>query len=106
MSNRPISSNSTASLGLESLSTLLPNRWSLSPARREPDLGTYQPDAVIEVRAPDGSRGLLVVEAKSNITAQQAASIATRLATAAEQAPGATPILITRFASSTAQQRL
>lgn len=74
--------------------------------RREPDLGNYRPDAVLEIRAPDGSRGLLVVEAKSSITAQQAANIATRLATAAEQAPGATPLLITRFASSTAQQRL
>ncbi len=106
MSNIPVSSNSTASLGLESLSTRLPNRWSLLPARKEPDFGNYRPDALVEVRAPDGSRGLLMVEAKSSVTAQQAANLATRLVAAAEQTPGVTPLLITRFASSTAQQRL
>jgi len=106
MSNILISSNSTASQGLTALSTHLPDRWSLLPARKEPDFGRYRPDAVMEVRAPDGARAILLVEAKSRVTAQQAASLAPRLAAAAEQAPGATALLITRFASSTTQQRL
>ena len=88
MSNIPVSSNSTASLGLESLSTRLPNRWSLLPARKEPDFGNYRPDALVEVRAPDGSRGLLMVEAKSSVTAQQAANLATRLVAAARTRTG------------------
>jgi len=106
MSNAPISSNSTASQGLTALSTRLPDRWSLLPARKEPDFGNYRPDAVMEVRAPDGGRAILLVEAKSRVTAQQAANLAPRLAAAAKQAPGATALLITRFASSTTQQRL
>ncbi len=106
MSNRAISGNSTVAQGIEALSARLPGRWSLLPARKQPDIADYRPDAVLEMRASDGNWATVLVEAKPRLTAQQAADLAPRLAAAAEQAGAAAALLVTRFASRTTRQRL
>lgn len=60
----------------------------------------------MQISAPDGSRALLLVEAKKQLTAQLAADLGPRLAAAAAEARVGGALLITRFASPLTRDRL
>lgn len=48
---------------IEELRRQLPDGWSVRRARSRPPRGLWEPDAIYEVAAPTGSRGLLAIEA-------------------------------------------
>lgn len=62
-----ISENTLVRDTLAVLQSKLPASWSTSVVA-QPGLGDLRPDAVIEIRAPDGGRRLLMLEAKPQLT--------------------------------------
>jgi hypothetical protein len=106
MRNMPLSDNTLLARGLKALSARFPQRWSIVPARSTPRLANYRPDAVLEVRAPDGRRAILLVEVKSRLTAQQAAALGPRLSEAASRSRVAGALLVAPFVGVLARDRL
>ncbi len=106
MRNDGIIDNALVARGLDALRDRLPVRWKLSPKRPGRSVRNYQPDALLEIRAPDGSRGVLLVEAKSRLPAQLAADIGRRLTAGATQAQAAGALVIAPFLSLMARDRL
>ncbi|MBI4500905.1 MAG: hypothetical protein HY700_07060 [Gemmatimonadetes bacterium] len=74
--------------------------------RAQARVATYRPDAVFEIRAPDDTRGLLLVEAKSPLTARLASDLGPRLAPVVREGEAAGALVVTRFASELSQDRL
>lgn len=105
MRNRGVLSNGTGARGIEALARRLPDDWNLETTELPPVSGSPRPDAALEVRAPDGARATILVEVKERLSAQQAADLAPKLAAVARSI-GASVLVIARFASPIAQQRL
>jgi len=61
---------------------------------------------VAEIRAPDGTKALLLIEVKPRLTAREAADLGPRLAPALGQGGAAAGLVVTRFASELARDRL
>jgi hypothetical protein len=106
MRNAPSLDNTIIIRGVEALSARLPKGWKLSVTSPRPRSARYRPDALLEIRAPDGGRGVLIVEARGQVTAQQAASLGVRLAAAAAAAKVGGALLVTRFVSDMTKNRL
>lgn len=106
MSNRPISGNTLLTRSTQALGARLPDGWRLSTTSLEQTrLPGYQPDARLDIRSPDGRRAVLWIEAKSRLTAQDAAILGPRLsAQASTQADGA--LVVAPFLSELARARL
>lgn len=72
----------------------------------QPTGKNHSPDALFEVRGPDGGRAIVVVEAKQRVTAEQAAALVPRLEQAANQNNATGRLLVTSFLSPMARERL
>ncbi len=94
------------SRALNMLRTLLPKGWVLRERTRERKYDRYTADVIVEVVAPDGAKAVLLVEAKSTLTARDAVDISSRLAAAVQQAGAAGGLIATRFASEMSQDRI
>jgi len=105
MSNTTISDNTTVNRALEALKARLPSGWGLR-TRPKARAGRYRPDSVVEIRAPDGTKGVLLIEAKSPLTAREASEFSLRIAPAVQESAAAGALIVTRFASERAQDRL
>jgi len=106
MRNRAFLGNTLIARGLEALRARLPERWTISTGRLTARVPDYRPDAVFELRAPDGTRATVLVEAKDRLAAQQASDLGARLATAARKARADGVLLIAPFLSAMARERL
>ena len=90
---------------LDALSAHLPSGWSVR-TRVQPRLQSYRPDAVAEIRAPDGRKALLLVEVKSPLTAREASDLGARLPPVVREGGAVAALVVTRFASELARDRL
>lgn len=106
MRNSAYFSNKTLARALEALRSRLPDGWAVVRSVREPRGSEYRPDALLEVRGPDGSRSTVVVEAKDTITASQAVVLSRQLTQAVEDNNAAASLLVTRYLSELARERL
>lgn len=106
MRNTASSGNSIVARGIEALRARLPERWIISARRLPVRVPDYQPDAVFEVRAPDGSCAILLVEARRGLAAQQAADVGSRLAAVARRGRADAVLLIAPFLSAMTRDRL
>ena len=106
MRNTASFGNSLITRAVEVLSERLPDRWLLSPANRKSRGIDYRPDALLEVRGPDGTRTLIVVEAKSSVTAAEAAALGPRLEAAARENKAAAALVVASYLSPLARERL
>lgn len=59
---------------IEELRRQLPDGWSVRRARSRPPRGIWEPDAIYEISAPGGSRGLLAMEAKRPLPPREVVS--------------------------------
>jgi len=91
---------------VDTLRKRLPDRWIVARAIQEPRGSVYRPDALLEVRGPDGSRTTIAVEAKRSVTAAEAAALAPRLTLAARENKASGTLLITNYLSPLARERL
>ncbi len=106
MRNATTSDNTFVTRGIDALRDRLPVRWRLSPKRPARQVRNYKPDALLEIRAPDGVRAVLLVEAKPRLPAQLAADLGSRLTALATQARATGALVIAPFLSPMARDRL
>jgi hypothetical protein len=106
MRNIRLSSNRTLTRALEALRSRLPAGWAVVRSAREPRGAGYRPDDLLEVRGPDGSKSTVVVEARDTVTASQAAIISRQLTKAVVDNRAARSLLVTRYLSELARERL
>lgn len=105
MSNMPNPDNSVLVRALDALGARLPPGWRVR-TRVQPRRSSYRPDAVAEIRAPDGTKARLLIEVKPRLTAREAADLGSRLAPVLRQGGAAAGLVVTRFASELARDRL
>lgn len=91
---------------MATLRSRLPPGWAIVQAVREPRGSVYRPDALLDVRAPDGSKGRLIVEAKQNITAAQALTLTPQLNQAARENGATGSMVVSAYLSPLARERL
>ncbi len=95
---------------LRSLVDRLPATWTISDAAFDPGPRTRAngPDAVVEVRAPDGTTAVLVIEAKRTIRTRDVVTELDRLreTTDALGLTGAIPTLVARYLAPTTRDRV
>jgi hypothetical protein len=91
---------------VERLRRILPAQWKLELAAVQPRDAKVVADALLTVVAPDGAKATLLVEAKSRISARQAANLASWWAPALEESRRDGAILFARFVSRMARERL
>ncbi len=106
MRNTSSFGNSLLTRGMDVWRERMPDRWLLSPAIREPRGTDYRPDGLVEVRSPDGVRAVIAVEAKSSVTAAEAAALGPRLEAAVRENKAATALVVTNYLSPLARERL
>lgn len=70
MWNKTISETELVQHACESLASRLPADWKLVESKQR-RTSRQSPDAVVELRAPDGSRAFLLIEAKRNLEPRQ-----------------------------------
>lgn len=98
--------NTILERALDSLRERLPAQWIVTRAAEEPRGTDYLPDALLKVRAPDGTTATVVVEVKQAVTPAVAAALASQLNLAQSQSNAAASLLVARYLSPLARQRL
>jgi hypothetical protein len=93
-----------------SLAERLPSTWRVD-MQLAPRLAGWRPDALLEISAPDGERGVLLVEAKLELEPRGVEPLVTMLERAAVDAdlPSESkgpPMVVSRFLSARAQELL
>ena len=89
------------------LQGLLPDRWKVDFSAAMPEQRSRGADGRLTISAPDGSVASLFVELKSRLSARQAQEVAAEAeGWGASNQAGDGLIVLTRFASSMARQRL
>lgn len=91
---------------MDALRDRLPTGWAVVRAVREPRGKDYRPDALLEVRAPDGRKASIILEAKASMTAAQAATLPRQLDQAARENNATGSLLVTGYLSHLARERL
>lgn len=97
--------NALLNNAVEGLRSLLPDGWRLTPSKTARRRG-LKADTRLTIRAPDGARALLLVEAKRRVTPRQAAEGAAQLTGAAREGRAAGALLISDFLSELSRKRL
>jgi hypothetical protein len=105
MSNSTNLDNAMVARAIEALGARLPPGWSVR-TRVQPRRPRYRADAVAEIRSPDGTKALLLVEGKSRLTAREASDLGLRLAPVLRESGAAAGLVVTRFASELTRDRL
>lgn len=95
---------------LRSLLDRLPPSWTISDAAVDPgtSTGADRPDALVEVRAPDGTTALLAIEAKRTIRTRDVDTELDRLRQGTDVLglTGAIPTLVARYLAPTTRDRV
>lgn len=107
MRNTTISGNSTVFGAVAELGARLPGNWRTS-VELEPVAGDRYADTLLEVYAPDGARGVLVLEEKKRLEPRDVSRVADRLASYSRLYGGGepTPVVVAPFLSSRTRERL
>lgn len=90
----------------QALKNRLPADWSIEQMRQGPGLSFKRPDAVLEVRGPDGKTAKLLVEAKSSIEPKDVSDLIQRFNSLEKSFKGSYPLLAVRFLTSRTQEKL
>jgi len=106
MSNSGAFGNSVLGRGLQYLAERLPPRWSIARADQRPRNQNAKSDGILEIRAPDGTRSTIIVEATVGLTAVEARALAGRLDQAARDNGASGRLVVTTFLSALARERL
>lgn len=95
---------------LRSLADRLPSTWTLADVTLEVSPGDRgaRPEAVLELRAPDGTTAVLVVEVKRTIAARDVDAELERLIRTVDllDLSGAVPTLVARYLPATTRERV
>ncbi|MEA5455638.1 hypothetical protein SPF06_12970 [Sinomonas sp. JGH33] len=92
------------SAGVAAIRDRLPSTWSLSTGGRETsDRGA---DAVLSIRAPDGTKAVLIVEAKRLLETRDVATIREQLANLTARQPGSVGVVVAQYLSKSTRERL
>lgn len=91
---------------LDALRKRLPPGWEVSRTVREPRGTDYRPDAVVELRAPDGRKANVVLEAKGSVTTTQTTLLSSQLGQAARENGATASLIVTGYLSELARARL
>lgn len=107
MRNRAYSGNTLLKRAVELLRERLPPDWGVE-VTLEPraERRANRPDALLMVFGPDGRRAMLVVEAKSRVTAAEASGLTPRLERAAQTSKAAGSLVVTSYLTPLARDRL
>ncbi len=105
--NTTVSGNNTTSAAVDELGRRLPASWRVG-VELQPVVGDRHADAFIEVCAPDGTRGVFVVEEKGRLEPKDVPRTADLLARYVQSYDGerAAPVVVAPFLSSRARERL
>jgi hypothetical protein len=106
MRNTAYKGNKLLLRAIEALRNRLPPGWAIVQAVREPRGNYYRPDALLDLRAPDGVKARLVLEAKQNVTAVQAASLPSKLDRAVRENNAVASMVVSNYLSPLARERL
>jgi hypothetical protein len=101
MRNRPLSGNRLVSRAVAEITARIPRGWE-SRVVREAGPRDRRVDAQIEVRAPDGSRGWLLLEAKNRLEPKDVPALASSWAVWGE----GSPIIAAPYLSPRTRERL
>ncbi len=107
MRNTTTSGNSTVFGAVAELGVRLPGNWRTS-LELEPVAGDKRADALLEVYAPDGALGVLVLEEKKRLEPREVSRVADQLASYSRLYGGGepTPVVVAPFLSSRTRERL
>ncbi len=107
LSNTGLSGNSVVYMAVGDLARRLPKGWR-AEVEPQPVVGDRRADALVSIRAPDGTRGILVVEEKGRLEPKDVPRIADQLARYVRSSDGerAAPVVVAPFLSSRARERL
>lgn len=106
MRNNTYSENKVLVRAVAALRKRLPTGWTIVQAVREPRGSEYRPDALLDLRAPDGAKARLVLEAKQSVSAVQAAALTRQLGQAVRENGATGSMVVTNYLSPLARQRL
>ena len=106
MRNSTNTGNRLLGRAIATVRSRLPPGWAIVQAVREPRGKVYRPDALLDVRAPDGSKARLVVEAKQGLTAAQVVTLAPQLNRAARENGATESLVMAAYLSPLARERL
>lgn len=107
MRNAAVSGNSTVFRAVAELGARLPGNWRTG-LELEPVAGDRHADALLEVYAPDGTQGVLVLEEKNRLEPKDVSRVADQLASYSRSYGGgeATSVVVAPFLSSRTRERL
>ena len=107
MRNTTNRDNSLLNRAIQILRERLPPRWVVEETRAPRGRGRQNwPDALFELSGPDGRTATIVVDAKSRVTAAEAAGLALRLDETARDINAAGTLLVTGYLTQLARERL
>ncbi len=107
LSNSVLSGNNMVYTAVDALAKRLPKNWR-AEVEPQPVASDQRADALVNIRAPDGTRGILVVEEKGRLEPKDVPRIADQLARYARSSDGerAAQVVVAPFLSSRARERL
>jgi hypothetical protein len=107
MRNTPALDNRLVARAIDELSARLPSNWRME-IDFEPARSARVFDALLKLCAPDGTCGVLILEAKNRIEPRDASKIADQLTAYGRLSDGevAVPVLVAPFLSSRTRERL
>lgn len=105
--NTPISDNRLIAQAVDELTSRLPRSWRTEISFESPSKG-WVVDARLQIYAPDGTQGLLVLEAKRRVDPRDVEATANQLTLYSQLDDGrqATPVLVAPFLSARTRERL
>lgn len=106
MRNIAISGNSLVASSINTLRERLPPTWEVSVRKLEPGNSEYTPDAILEVKATDGSYGTIAVEAKTRLNAAAAVAMVGVLSEYRQRQNVNAVLLVSGFLTPTTRSRL
>lgn len=107
MCNRAIPGNNTVFRAVGELGARLPGNWR-TRLELGPVAGDRRADALLDVYAPDGTQGVLLLEEKNRLEPKDVSKVADQLALCGRSYGGgeATPVVVAAFLSSRTRERL
>ncbi len=106
MRNTTLFGNNLLMRAVRTVGDRLPEGWLVTRAVREPRGIAYRPDALVEVRGPDGAKAVIVVEAKRSVTAAEAIALVPRLEAAVLENKARVSMVVANYLSPLARERL
>jgi hypothetical protein len=98
--------NTLLQYAVTALTSRLPEGWQVSVIKQDDDQPGSNSDALLEILALDGSRAVLLLEAKERLTPRQAAEIAPKVRERLKETRASGALVVSSFLSELARDRL